>query len=209
MNTCAMKILGLLVLFAASSFAAHAGDLTEILRKLRREPANPLYQAELKAALPTLTDTNEQQLAVTIYGLGRLLNDDFVGAQKAQDTLFQRFPGSPYLDSFNFENLASPCNPCNGEGEKRAALCDRCKGGRRCVACGGKGRLVLIPGKNAHTTFCPDCGGTGRCRNCNGTGRKDANCAVCKGRGLVLNDRKIRQTLTGLLEPHRGKAGRD
>lgn len=202
-----VPLRALLLLLLVPPATLRADDLTETLRKMRREPANPVYQEELRTLLPTLSNSNDQQLAVTVYGLGRLLNDDLVGAQKAHDTLAQRFPVSPYLDCFNFDSLASPCHRCNGDGENRAALCDRCKGGRRCVACGGKSRLVLIPGKknNAHTTFCPDCGGTGRCRNCNGTGRKNADCAVCKGRGLVLNDRKIRQTATGLLDPYRGR----
>lgn len=203
-----MKRNLMLLALLSLAIASRADELETALRKLRGEPSNPVYRDDLKKILPTITNTNDQQLAVTIYGLSCLLNDDFIDAQKAHDTLAQRFPDSPYLDSFNFDNLSTPCHRCNGDGENRAALCDRCKGGHRCVACGGKGRLVLIPGRNAHTTFCPDCGGTGRCRNCNGTGRKNADCALCKGRGLILADNKVRQTVRALLDPQRMKGAR-
>lgn len=199
-----MKKAAALLLLCCPLLSAPADDLPQVLRRLYREPGNPVVQEQLKQLLPGIAGSNDQQIAVTAYGLGRLLNDDLAGAQAARDSLARHFPGSPLLERFNFDSLTSPCHRCNGQGETRAASCDRCKGGRRCVACGGKARLVLIPGKNARETFCPDCGGTGRCRNCNGTGRKNADCGVCKGRGLVLNDRKIRQTARGILDPYRG-----
>lgn len=204
MNTLTWKHLILTAALFSMAPVAAVADANEVFRHLWMEPGNPVFQEDLKRLLPSITDTNELQLALAVHVLGRLRNEDMAGAQTARDALAKRFPGNPYLDTLTLSKLGTACHRCNGDGSAKVERCDRCSGTRRCVACAGKGRLWTT---KDHSSVCPDCSGNGHCRICNGSGRTEGDCGVCKGRGVVLDMRKISQSVRGLLVRYRGRDG--
>lgn len=193
------------IFIAMTAFAGRQrdeSDLDILFRKIRNEPANPVYQEDLKAMMPKIASSNELQLALAVYSLGRLANEDYTGAQTARDSLAKHFPNSPYFVNLKQENLTAPCHRCEGDGKTKSEACDHCNGSRKCTACSGRGFIQQL---NKQKKPCPGCNGTGHCHYCNGTGRTPGDCPVCHGRGTVLDLRKVRATIHGLLDPYRGK----
>ena len=185
-----LLILAALLLLVPPGLAAEPDDLTLIVRQVRRAPANPAALTELKGRIAGIGDPDREAAALAIYCLGQLANENTAEALKARDALAMRHPGSVHLNLIQFDQLDRHCRLCNGTGQKRLAVCAKCSGSRRCLVCGGKGHKTMMNNKRI---ACAACDSSGRCPECGGTGRKQQPCPECKGRGSVLDQRKIRQ----------------
>ena len=173
-------------------------DAQVLFRQLRQSPGNPVFLEQLRLLVPSLTNRPEREVALAVYGLGCLINEDLGRAQKARDVLAREFPGSHALDLFTADALYTSCPRCGSEGHAQREFCDTCKGGRRCAVCGGKGKIKSLSSPVA----CSACNGSGRCRACEGTGRKKTNCPRCSGAGRVLDGNEVRRTSYGLLQEY-------
>ncbi len=173
-------------------------DTDAALRQLRHTPGNPVFLDQLRAGFPTMTNARQREVALAVYGLGCLINGEPDKAQLARDALARQFPGSASLALFKADPLMTPCPRCGGEGDAQREFCPTCKGGRRCQACGGKGKLKNL----SSGATCSGCSGTGRCRECEGTGRKKSACARCGGQGRVYDLEEIRRTSFGLIQQY-------
>lgn len=183
--------------------AADTNSVDQLLRLLRREPGNPVYQDQLRAALPSIKDTNDLQYALAAYCVGRLINEDLRGAQQARDALAYKFTNSPLLQELRIENLVRSCPRCEGDGKTLAKACEHCNGSRRCTICGGRG-FDRITKKDREK--CGNCNGTGRCHWCDARGRVEGPCEECNGKGRIFDYRKMRETARGILQPY-GRPG--
>ena len=183
-------IIAALLLFSLPGWSAAPDELTVIIRQLRRAPANPASLADLKGRIAGIGDADREAAALAVYCLGQLANENTAEALKAREALAARHPDSAHLRLIQFDQLDRSCRLCNGVGEKRLAVCGKCSGSRRCLVCGGKGHSEMM---NRKKVPCAACGSSGRCPECGGTGRRKAACPECKGRGSVLDQRKIRQ----------------
>ena len=193
----------LLLLLLASVLPAGADtnaptDPLVLFRQLRQTPGNPVFLEQLRLAMPTLTNRPQREVALAVYGLGCLLNEDAARAQKAREALAHEFPGSHSLDLLTAEALYTPCPRCGGTAHAQHEFCDTCKGGRRCSVCGGKGKIKSLSSPVA----CSACNGSGRCRACEGTGRKQTPCTRCRGAGRVVDGDEVRRTSYGLLQEY-------
>lgn len=178
-------------------------DPQVVFRQLRQSPGNPVFLEQLRLLVPGLTNRPQREVALAVYGLGCLINEDLDRAQKARDVLTREFPGSLTLSLFAADALYTPCPRCGAEGRAQREFCDTCKGGRRCAVCGGKGRLTAL----SNPAACSACNGSGRCRACEGTGRKKTSCARCHGVGRVLDAAEARRTSFGLLDQYLNPEG--
>ena len=185
-----LLLLAALLLVAFPGRPAEPDDLTLVVRQLRRAPANPVALADLKGRIAGIGDPDREASALAIYCLGQLANENTADALKARDALATRHPGSTHLNLIQFDQLDRHCRLCNGTGQKRLATCAKCSGSRRCLVCGGKGNKSMA---NNRRIACIACDSSGRCPDCGGTGRQQQPCPECKGRGSVLDQRKIRQ----------------
>ena len=96
-------------------------------------------------------------------------------------------------DGANDGPVLVDCVSCTGTGQGNIS-CPVCKGGRRCVKCGGKGRGVsAFTGSMA---LCMHCRGTGNCKACAGSGTAPAGaCMVCAGNGRVEKRTQVAATV--------------
>ncbi len=185
-----LLLLSALLLSATPGPSAGPDELTVLMRQLRRAPANPAPLAELKGLIGRIKDPDQQADALAVYCLGQLANENTAEALKAREALATRHADSAHLMLIRFDQLDRHCRLCNGTGQKRLAACPKCSGSRRCLVCGGRGQKTMA---NHRKIDCTACNASGRCPDCGGTGRKQEACPECKGRGSVLDQRKIRQ----------------
>ena len=115
----------------------------------------------------------------------------------------------PGLRRSDGTSLALPCPLCGSSGrvtktelrdclicgKKGRVACEACRGGGRCVACGGSGKRKEACGvcRGSGITHdvcqacqgagtCGSCGGAGRCEGCGG--RRESVCRACASRGV-------------------------
>ena len=187
--------------------AAEKDPIQECFRSLRREPGNPVALEELKRRLPAITDPAARETALATCALGLLHNENTPEAEKALKALNTQFPASPHLTLLRFDELDRQCRRCDGRKTTLTANCVKCLGGRRCLVCDGRGFQKIL---NQKRVDCSACTATGRCPLCKGVGRTPEPCKECRGRGSILDHRKVRQTAVGILHEYlKGQAGGD
>jgi hypothetical protein len=57
-------------------------DPQVLFRQLRQSPGNPVFLEQLRLLVPNLTNRPQREVALAVYGLGCLINEDLSRAQK-------------------------------------------------------------------------------------------------------------------------------
>ena len=155
----------------------------DTLARLRKTPRDPLLLDRLREGLMAEPADPEAARGLAVYALGCVWMEKLEEAEAARKALRSRFPDSPEARTLaEWDGLFRPCPWCHGTGRRPAATCERCKGSRKCPACGGDGTVTLMGNRKAP---CPACNGTGRCPACGGTGRGEEACVRCGGAGRI------------------------
>lgn len=157
--------------------------IADVLAGLRKSPRDPLLLTRLRESLNAAPADPEAARGLAVYALGCVWMEKMEEAEAARKALISRFPDSPEARALaEWDGLFRPCPWCHGTGRRATGICERCKGSRKCPACGGDGTVTLMGNRKAP---CPACSGTGRCPACGGTGRVQEICVRCGGAGRI------------------------
>ncbi len=158
----------------ADAFLSALQDACE--EKLRSGSEEPDFHRILAEAAKSHRDPKIQCCAMSVFGLGLLLQRETNQYSRVADIQKRKFAGSDYVMSVSEKDYLIPCRECNGAGRKMMP-CPMCTGPKSCAACQGSGWLKAGDSK----VRCEACRHRPPCAMCKGTAKIMAVCPECHG----------------------------
>lgn len=169
------------ILAVAVCACSSYGAADDILKALRDKPNDKAQLQKLKGALTDIKDQGEKCRCGVIYCLGMLANGDLAEGMAVRAKIAKAYPSDPLLAELSDVNICEPCQGCvSGKAE---AECKNCSATGTCAVCGGGGLSkgkgmdgkVLPCAACRGGRKCAACAGTGKvtqpCKACGGKGQ--------------------------------------
>jgi hypothetical protein len=159
------------------------------------KPFDRSGKAELSHyAVDTAADRSLRNLAMSVYALAALANQETNAFLRAKNRQAADFPERRNLILFDIRDCYSYCRTCNGAGiEEKAVRCPACQGSGKCTYkdCSNGHWIITSPGpggpkRTVSTLPCPKCKGQSQSPQCFGVETIKSTCPTCLGKGILF-----------------------